>query len=139
MAVINPAPIALNDIVLTVGSDNYEVTVSRVELVPTTNTVQWRGMTPTATYNVASTPTWTLNLDFAQDFVTANSMSEYLRTNQGTVKTVAFKPKKGATGATPTFTIDALMVPGSIGGSVDTVAVASVSLPCNGQPVRSLT
>ena len=36
------------------------------------------------------------------------------------------------------YTITATMLPGSIGGAVDAVAVASVSLPCIGQPVRTV-
>lgn len=138
MAVIAPAPINLNNVSLVIGTDNYEVSVSRVELVPTTTTAQFRGMTPTATYNVAATTTWVANIDYAQDHATASSLSQYLQTNAGTVKTVVFKPVKPASGTAPTYTIDVLIVPGPIGGAVDTVAVGSVSLPCNGQPVRSV-
>lgn len=138
MAVITPDPIILNNVDLVIGTDNYEVTVSRVEFVPTTPTVQWRGMTPTATFNFAGATTWVANIDYPQDWATTNSLSQYLEANKGTVKTIKFKPKKPAAGTAALITVDVLIVPGPIGGAVDTVAVGSVSLPCNGQPVRSV-
>lgn len=138
MAQIALTPIVLNDIDLIIGTDNYEVSVSKAELVPTTPTVQWKGMSPAAIQNLAGAPTWVLNIDYAQDHATASSLSQYLLTNQGTVKNIKLKPKKAATGTVPTYTIDALIIPGSIGGAVDQIATGSVSLPCNGQPVRSL-
>lgn len=138
MAAVLPVPINLNNIVLTIATDNYEAAVSKVELVPTTPTVTWRGMTPTATYNVAGSAQWVLNLDFAQDHATANSLSQYTLTNAGTIKTVTFKPVKPASGTAPTYTIDVLIVPTTIGGAVDSVATATATFNCNGQPVRTV-
>lgn len=138
MASIAIQPIVLNDITLSVAADNYESSVSRVELVPTTPTVAWKGMSPAANINLAGVPTWVANIDYAQDHATASSFSQYLQANAGTVKTMKFAPKKGATGSTPTFTVDVLIVAGPIGGALDTVAVGSVSLPVNGQPARAL-
>jgi hypothetical protein len=138
MATIVPVPIVLNDIVLVIGTDNYEAAVSRAELVPTTPKVRWKGMTPTANTALVGTPTWIMNLDFAQDHVTANSVSQYLLANVGQSKTVTLKPKKPATGTAPMYTIDVVIEPGPIGGAVDELAVGSVSLECNGQPVRTL-
>lgn len=138
MAVIVPDPIVLNDISLVIGTDNYEFSVSRVELVPTTPTLQWRGMTPTATYNRSGAPTWVANIDYPQDHAAATSLSEYLRTNVGTIKQIVFKPKKPASGTAPTYTVSVLILPGPIGGAVDSIGVGSVALPCEGQPVRTV-
>jgi len=138
MATITPVPIVLNDIVLTIAADNYEAAVSKVELVPTTPVATWKGMTPTAGFQLPGTTTWVMNIDFAQDHATANSLTQYLLANNGQKKAVTFKPKKPATGTAPTYTIDAMMIPGSIGGEVDAVGVSSVSLPCSGQPVRTV-
>lgn len=138
MASITPVPIVLNDIVFTIAADNYEAAVSKAELVPTTPIASWKGMTPTANFQLPGTTEWVLNLDFAQDHATANSLSQYLLANNGQKKTVTIKPKKPATGTAPLYTIDATMIPGTIGGQVDAVAVASVSLPCSGQPVRTV-
>ncbi|MDU0367674.1 hypothetical protein RWH45_10635 [Microbacterium sp. KSW4-17] len=136
MAIVNVTPIVLNDIDLVIGADNYEVSVSKAELVPTMPTVTWKGMSPTAVQQLAGAATWVLNIDYAQDHATASSLSQYLLTNAGTVKTIKLKPKKGTGMAT--YTIDALIVPGPIGGSVDQIATGSVSLPCNGAPVRTV-
>ena len=138
MAAITPSVINLNNIALTIAVDNYEASVSKVELVPTTPTVTWRGMTPTATYNVAGSPTWVLNLDFAQDHATANSLSLYTQANAGQIKTVTFKPLKPAVGTAPMYSIDVLITPTTIGGAVDSIATASASFSCNGQPVRTV-
>jgi hypothetical protein len=95
-------------------------------------------MSPTAIVNLAGAATWVLNIDYAQDHSTASSFSQYLQQNAGTVKTIKLAPKKGAVGSTPTFTVDALIVAGPIGGALDSVATGSVSLPVNGQPTRAL-
>lgn len=137
MANIAPVPIVLNDIVLVIGTDNYEAAVSKAELVPNTPITTWKGMTPTSVFPMPGSTEWTLNLEFAQDHATANSLSQYLQTNAGQQKSVTLKPKKPSSSG-PTYTITATMLPGSIGGAVDAVAVASVSLPCIGQPVRTV-
>lgn len=46
MPAIALKPIILNDIDLKIGSDNYEASVAKCELVPTTPIQTWRGMTP---------------------------------------------------------------------------------------------
>lgn len=133
MASIAVAPIILSDIELGIGSDNYEAHVSRAVLTPTTPTAVWKGMTPTAHHNLVGTPTWALELDFAQDHETASSMSLYLAANVGQVKAVTLEPKKGGS----SFAVNVVIVPGAIGGALDSVATATVSLPVNGQPVRT--
>lgn len=138
MAKIAVQPIILSDIDFKVDADNYEAGVSRVELVPTTPTVQWKGMTPGSAKNLAGDPAWVCNVDYAQDHVTAASLSQYLQANAGQIKTVKLQPKKGATGTAPTYTVDVLLLAGPIGGQGDTIATGSVSMPCNGQPTRAL-
>ena len=137
MVNIAPVPIILNDMVLQIAADNYEASVSKAQLDPTTPTTTWRGLTPAAIYQLAGTPVWALSLDYAQDHVTANSLSQYLQTNAGQQKTVMLKPKKPSTTG-PTYTIDVIIVPGPIGGQVDTIAVGSVTLPAIGQPIRTV-
>lgn len=136
MTAIALAPIVLNDIDLKVGADNYEATFSKVELVPTTPTLTWRGMTPAAVQQVAGTATWVMNVTGAQDHATASSFSQYTQTNAGTIKTITLKPKKGTT--VPTYTVDALIVATKIGGDVDTIGTFDGTFPCNGAPVRTV-
>lgn len=137
MATIAVEPIILNDIILTIGADNYEASVAKAELVPTMPLAKWKGMTPAAIKNLGGTPEWVLNLNFAQDHLTASSLSQYTMANAGTIKSVTLKPKKPASTG-PTYTVDVLIVPGKIGGDLDTVATADVSMPCNGQPIRTV-
>lgn len=136
MAAIALSPIVLNDIDLKIASDNYEASVSKVELVPTTPTATWRGMTPSAVQQIAGTPVWVANVSGAQDHATASSLSQYTQANAGTIKTITFKPKKGTT--VPTYTIDVLILATKIGGDVDAIATFDASFPCQGQPVRTV-
>jgi hypothetical protein len=138
MVNIAPKVLILNDIVLTIGADNYEASVKKCRLVPTTPVAKWKGMTPGSAVNVAGDPEWVMELGFAQDHETANSMSQYLQANTGTEKTVIIKPKKPASGTAPLYTVKVLILPGPIGGDLDTVAEGDVSLPVNGQPVRTV-
>lgn len=136
MANIAIAPIILNDIVLQFGADNYEAHVAKARLVPTVPQALWKGMTPAAIKPLVGTPVWALELLYGQDWVTAGALSDYLMTNIGQTKTVILKPKKPTTTG-PTFTINVVCLPGPIGGELNTVATGDVSLPCEGQPVKT--
>lgn len=138
MATIAVQPIVLKDVLLTVGTDNYEAHVSEVVFEPSTSIQTWQGLTPTATFTDATGATWTCKLTFAQDWATANSLSKYLFDNEGTTKAVKFKPKKPATGTAPTWSATVVIVPGSIGGTVNTFATASVVLGVQGKPALTV-
>lgn len=138
MVAIVPVPIVLNDYTCQIAADNYEAGLSKVVMEPTTPVEVFRGGTPGAIFPVAGTPTWKVTIDYAQDHATANSLSQYLQTNAGLIKTMIFKPKKAAVGTAPTYTIDVLIVPGPIGGDVDKIARGSVTLDGATQPVRTV-
>lgn len=138
MATITVTPIVLNDVVLTVGTDNYEAHVSKVQFDPSSSVVKWKGLTPSSQFNFGTTADWTVSLEFAQDWVTTNSLSKYLFDNEGTSKVVTFKPKKPPTGTAPTWTATVIITPGAIGGAVDSVAVASVTLGVQGKPALTV-
>lgn len=131
MAQIAPQPVLMSSAVLTLGTDNYELAVSSAELAPTTPTQQFKGIGG-GIINLAGVPSWMLNLAYAQDFATAKSLSQILLANVG--KTLAFtiRPVSGGIGYSGTV----LVVPGSVGGAVDTVLAGSVSLAVNGQPTQ---
>ena len=135
MAVIASAPIILKDSVFKVAADRYEAHVSAVELKPNTSTVTWKGLTPSAVFTGVSSATWTCDLSFVQDWTTTNSLSAYLLANEGKQVVVVFIPQTAATGTVPTFTVTVFVTPGSIGGTVDSVGVSSVTLPVVGKPV----
>ncbi|MDZ5145335.1 hypothetical protein [Microbacterium testaceum] len=134
MANIAVQPIILNDVALTVAADNYEAHVSEVSFTPSSSTVNWKGLTPASVFSFGTSSTWTATLAYAQDWSTTNSLSRYLFENEGKSVTMTFKPKKPATGTAPTWTATVIVAPGSIGGAVDTVATASVTLGVQGKP-----
>lgn len=115
------------------GTGDFEKHVSQVEFVPTAGNVPFKGLTPTASYTFATNATWVCNLAFAQDWETTDSLSQYLFDNEGELVEVDFEPVLGGATVTATLTL----APGSIGGTVDGVAVSSVSLGVQGKPVFS--
>lgn len=133
MATITPVPFSLASALLNVATDNYEKTVSNVLFTPSYQALTWQGLTPDAVYTDASNPTWTLQFDYAQDWITANSMSKYLLANAGTQKVVVFKPN-GATTGKPIITATALIVAGPMGGATNTILTGTVTMQVIGQP-----
>lgn len=131
MAQINVNPIVLKDVLFQVETDSYEKHVSSVEFVPSASVVNWKGLSPAAVFTDSTTATWTCNVAFAQDWATTNSLSRYLFDNEGDEIDVTFEPVNGGAG----FTATLIVTPGSIGGSVDSVAVSTVTFAVKGRPV----
>jgi hypothetical protein len=123
-------PFVLKDCLFQVAADNYEGHVSTVEFVPTSAVQAWKGLTPTAVYSAGTNSTWVCNLGLAQDWQTADSLSRYLFENEGEEVIVRFEPVNGGLGIDATI----IIAPGTIGGAVDTFAVATVSLGVKGKP-----
>lgn len=131
MTAIAVAPIVLKDVTLKIGNDNYEAHVSQVEFVPTASVVNWKGLSPSAVFAFPTSATWVCNLSYAQDWVTPNSLSRYLYDHEGEViEGCTFEPQAGG----PGWQADLLITPGAIGGTVDSVAVGTVSLGVQGRP-----
>lgn len=131
MAQINVQPLYLKDVILTVDGDTYEKHVSGVSIVPTVATATFKGLDSAAVFTQASNASWTVDLTYVQDWETADSLSAYLFNNAGSEITLSFKPESGSGG---TFSATVIVVPGSIGGQVDSYATSTVSLPVQGQP-----
>lgn len=136
MAQIAVQPIILNDVLLSLTLDaathSFEKHVSQVELVPSSSPVVWKGLNPTASFTFPQTATWVCNLSYAQDWETTNSLARFLHDNEGETVAATFEPKLGGA----TWTANLVLTPGAIGGTVDSVAVATVALGVNGKPVR---
>lgn len=130
MATIDVKPIVLRDCTLTVAADDYAKHVSGVTITPTTGSVTWNGLTPDAAFNFPTATTWGAQLDYAQDWETANSLSRYLFDHEGEEVTMTFEPVAGGLG----WEIDVVIAPGSIGGQVNAVAASSVTLGVQGKP-----
>lgn len=130
MATIALTPFGLTDAVVKVAADNYEAAISAIEFVPTVPTFNFTGLTPASVYNFAGSPAWVVNLSGAQDWATATSLSNYLLANAGKTVKMQFAPIKGG----KAFEANVTLVPTTIGGTVNTVPVFSVTLQVQGQP-----
>jgi hypothetical protein len=133
MTVVPVKPFVLKDVTLLIGTDNFEMHVSQVEFVPTTQLQTWRGLSPNAVFTDQSAPTWACTLAYAQDWSTINTLSSYLFANEGQVKSATFKPDVNSPQAE--WAADLIMSSGSIGGTVDAFSVGSVTLGVQGRPV----
>jgi len=130
MAQIAVQPIYLKDIVLSVAGSDFEKHVSSVTFTPSVATATWKGLEPTAVFTNVGASTWMVDLAYAQDWDTTGSLSQYLFSNEGAEVTLTFEPVAG--GASWTATV--IIVPGAVGGAVDSYAEATVSLPVQGKP-----
>jgi hypothetical protein len=133
MVQINPAPIVLKDVTVTIGADTFEKQVSAVTLTPTAASSTWQGMAPGASYSDVALATWTAAITLAQDHETAGSLSDYLFANEGTKVTMIFKPRSTSG---PSYQVTVSLTPGAIGGAVNAWAEATVTLPCDGKPTK---
>lgn len=133
MTQINPNPIVLKDVTVTIGADTYERQLSQVVLTPAATASKWQGMAPGASYSDISLATWDAGLTFAQDHETAGSLSDYLFANEGTKVVMIFKPRSGSG---PSYQVTLSLTPGAIGGEVNAWATGTVTLPCDGKPVK---
>lgn len=128
MAAIAVKPIVLKNVLLTLklGAGTaleFQKHVSAVEFVPTANSVIWKGL-GNNTHTDVQTASWVANLTFAQDWATSNSLSRFLFDNEGASVLARFEPELGGAA----FTANLVVTPGSIGGTVDSTAVATVAL-----------
>lgn len=124
MAAIEVTPITLKNVLLKLGaSAEYQKHVSSVEFVPSSSSVVWKGLANN-THTSVSTASWVCNLSFAQDWETEDSLSLFLFENEGETVAAIFEPVAGGAG----FTANLVITPGSIGGAVDSTAVATVTL-----------
>ena len=130
MAQIAVQPIYLKDVVLTVDGDTYEKHVSGVTFTPSVTSATWKGLEPTAVFTNVGSSTWMIDLAYAQDWETADSLSAYLFDNEGAEITLSFVPVTGG----GTWSATVIIVPGAVGGAVDSYAVSTVSLPVQGRP-----
>jgi hypothetical protein len=140
MARLTVAPFVLKDVVLTLGDaaagDDYAAHVSTVTFVPATSAVTWQGLSPDASFTDSTAPSWSCTLTYAQDWEDPTSLANYLFENAGDRVPATFVPRNGLS---PSFTATVILVAGTIGGDVNTVAVATVTLGVVGEPVKVTT
>jgi hypothetical protein len=135
MANIAASPFVLKDAVLKVGSDNFEASVSQVEITPTNSTTTWAGLTPTAVFSAVGASTWAVTFSGAQDWEDEDSLANLLLDGEGDTETLDFYPVNGGAG----FRVTVTLVAPQIGGTVNGVPVFTVTLPVQGKPARIVT
>lgn len=133
MPEIDVEPIILQDCIIEIDGDDFAAAISTAELTPTASTVNFKGLKRTSTHTFPTVATWALNLTFAQDWVAPDSLSNYLFDNEGETKAAKLKPQSGVG---PSFEVNVVITPGSVGGAVDTVAVSTITLGVSGRPER---
>ena len=123
----------LQNATVQIGTDNFEEAISSITLTPSSSQVTFKGLTPAAIQNFSTPSTWVAALEFAQDWTTTGSLSQYLFAHEGQAVTMTFVPEADDL-ESPTITATVVIVPGSIGGAGGAVATSQVSLPVNGKP-----
>jgi hypothetical protein len=132
MTELTVQPMVLKDLDLLIGAgtpDDFGAHVSTCKFTPSASTVQFVGGKSNAFTDV-TTPTWVCELTYAQDWKSANSLSRYLYLHEGEHVPVIFKPVDGG----PEFESVLIITPGAIGGDVNAVSTASVTLGLEGKP-----
>jgi hypothetical protein len=112
------------------GAGDYEAHVSQAQFDPNTPSAVFKGLKPGGSKTFPGDPSWTCTLAYAQDWETPNSLSRFLFEHQGERIPCVFEPVKGGQGFEATLIISA----GAIGGTVDAIGTATVTLGVDGAP-----
>lgn len=130
-------PLYLTESVLKLGevdATDFAAEISGAQLVPTSSSAQWKGLKPGSVFTAAGLATWALTVNLGQDHETATSLSNYLFDNEGKTVPFTLEPIAGGTGFAGSIIVQAA----TIGADVDTFGTASVSMPVQGKPTRTL-
>ena len=119
-------------IVLTIDAVAYECAIVGAVLTPTANIQEWDVSCPDGHGADMGVTAWTLDLDYMYDPAAA-SLSTILADNAGDVVPFEFTPDP-ANNPTRTRVGDVRLIPGPEGGTVNSPAQQSVSLPVIGAP-----
>lgn len=137
MTDIAAAPFSLKDAVFVIeaAEDNnereYTGTVGHVLFAPDVQTVTESyafssGVADTFPVGIS----WTLALEYPQDWSDASALSLYLALHAGQARTVRFEPKAGGL----TVRARVTLVPGPIGGQAGPILTGIVVMGLHGQP-----
>jgi hypothetical protein len=132
MPILEVQPLVLKDVELLIGGlDDFRKHVSGVTFTPSSSQTTWSGL-GLNTHTDSGIPTWTVTLDYVQDWTSTTSLSAYLFEHEGETVAIEFTPTDGVG---PAFTANVSIVPGAIGGTVNAFATTSVTLGSD-KPVR---
>lgn len=137
MAVKDVTPFVSKNTIVQFGAagDDFAKAVSSAILTPSGGIVTYKGLKKGAVYSFPEDATFTFDLTYAQDWGTVGSLSMYLFEHQGENVEVTFDANDVATGGKTTWSFTVAITAGAVGGAVDSVATATVSLGVVGIPV----
>ena len=125
MPIVEVQPLVLKDVELLIGGvDDFRKHVSGVTFTPSSSQNTWSGL-GLNTHTDSGIPTWTVTLDYVQDWTSVASLSRYLFEHEAELVVMKFTPTDGVG---PAFTANVSIVPGAIGGQVNAFATTSVTL-----------
>lgn len=127
---VDVTPLYLNNVLFESATEGYEKAISSVAFTPSSGVVTFQGGIPSATFTYPKPTSWTCDLEYAQDWDTADSLSNFLHAHEGETLAVTFYPINGGASITATIVI----APGAIGGNIGAVGTAKVSLGVSGKP-----
>lgn len=139
MSVTTPEvnPLVLKDVLLQFGDPaaedpafDFKKHVDQVTFTPASSQMTWTGL-GSNTHSDVTTATWTVAVNYVQDWETPDSLSRYLFANEGAEVPVLFKPRSGSG---PSFKGVVVITPGAIGGTVNAFATTSVTLGLKAKP-----
>lgn len=134
MATITPTSVLyMRNSTLTLGTpgDEFAAAIQSMTLTPSTTIVKEKGLRPGSVFSFASDPEWDLEVSYMQDWSDEDSLSFYLFNHSGETVPAVIEPEAGGLSVAVNVTI----VAGAIGGALDAVAKATVTLGVTGQPV----
>ena len=127
MPILEVQPLVLKDVEALIGGttpDDFRKHLSGVTFTPSSSQQTWSGL-GLNTHTDSSIPTWTVQLDYVQDWTSTASLSRYLFENEGQTVPFTFTPTDGVG---PSFTANISIISGAIGGQVNAFATTSVTL-----------
>lgn len=124
----NSKVIILRDVDLEIEGNNFKKFVNRVVFTPSSETVSFTPMAPDSSQSAQTEPTWTVELQYVQDWEEPLSLSQLLYKKAGDKEVVRFKPRAGA--GLPVFVSDVTLAHGAIGGDGGAYPVTTVSMGC---------
>lgn len=122
-------PFRMEDATLKLGEDSYEATVSSASLDPTPVSSEFRAINGDVKKRGGKS-SFVLTVTFGQDWVTPDALSQYLYENAGERVEFTLVPQNGGRGLEGFV----YLAEATAGGAVNTDAVATAALQCDGKP-----
>jgi hypothetical protein len=140
--IVPVTPFIMKNAVIVFGDaatgQDFATACSSAILTPSSGTVEFKGLKPSAVFTFAQAVTYVLELEYAQDWSVEDSLSRYLFDHKGENVPATLNFDDATTGST-SWALTVAVSPGAAGGAVDAVATATATLGVVGEPVPTTT